>query len=65
MPVPHYLVHNDFARKFTDNGQYSFDYLYGRVMKIDIRGDVLDPGLYDRDNGPDAAMRALVAAGLM
>lgn len=36
-----------------------FDYLYGRVMKIDLSGDTLDPWLYDRDNGPGAAARAL------
>jgi hypothetical protein len=32
-----------------------FDYLYGRVMKIEISGDELDTGLYNRDNGIDAA----------
>lgn len=36
-----------------------FDYLYGRVMKVDISGDTLDPTLYDRDNGPGAAGAAL------
>lgn len=28
-----------------------FDYLYGRIMKIDIGNDELHEGLYDRDNG--------------
>jgi len=33
-----------------------FDYLKGRVMKVDLSSDVeFDPGLYDRDNGPGAA----------
>jgi len=33
-----------------------FDYVRGRVMKIDFEeGDVLDVGLYDRDNGEGAA----------
>lgn len=36
-----------------------FDYLHGRVMKVDLRGETLDPCLYDRDNGKDAAQRAL------
>lgn len=36
-----------------------FDYLHGRIMKVDIGGDYLDPGLYDRDNGEGAAERAL------
>lgn len=36
-----------------------FDYLKGRVMKVEIHGDTLDPRLYDRDNGEGAAERAL------
>ena len=36
-----------------------FDYLHGRVMKVDLSGDTLDPRLYDRDNGEGAAARAL------
>lgn len=37
----------------------SFDYLYGKVMKIDLAGDELNPRLYDRDNGEGAAERAI------
>ena len=40
-------------------GSTYFDYLVGRVMKIDISGDEVDPRLYDRDNGQGAAARAL------
>ena len=36
-----------------------FDYLKGRVMKVDLGGKSLDPRLYDRDNGPGAALKAL------
>ncbi|GAF68735.1 unnamed protein product [marine sediment metagenome] len=36
-----------------------FDYLKGRVMKVRISGDTLDPRLYDRDNGEGAAKRAI------
>jgi len=36
-----------------------FDYLHGRVMKIGLGRDELDPWLYDRDNGQGAAARAL------
>ena len=36
-----------------------FDYLQGRVMKVDLAGDTLQPYLYDRDNGVGAAARAL------
>lgn len=37
----------------------AFDYLKGRVMKVKLGSDELDPWLYDRDNGPGAAARAL------
>lgn len=37
----------------------NFDYLKGRVMKVDISGDELRVGLYDRDNGEGAAARAV------
>lgn len=35
------------------------DYLKGRVMKVKLSGDVLDPRGYDRDNGTGAAEQAL------
>ncbi|SCD60896.1 hypothetical protein GA0115253_101136 [Streptomyces sp. Termitarium-T10T-6] len=31
-----------------------FDYLNGRVMKVDLNGTRIDVGLYDRDNGDGA-----------
>lgn len=40
-----------------------FDYLHGRVMKVDLSGDSFDPWLYDRDNGSGAAERALKTLG--
>ena len=33
----------------------SFDYLHGRVMKVDIGTDTMDDSLYNRDNGEGAA----------
>jgi hypothetical protein len=36
-----------------------FDYLHGRVMKVDFSGDEFDPRLYDRDNGIGAASLAV------
>ncbi len=42
----------------------SFDYVYGRVMKINLSKDQMDVWLYDRDNGEGAAMRALLEARL-
>lgn len=44
----------DLLKETTD-----FDYLKGRVMKVDLQSDELDPRLYDRDNGDGAAERAL------
>ena len=32
-----------------------FDYLFGRVMKVDLSGDSMDTRLYDRDNGQGSA----------
>ena len=36
-----------------------FDYLKGRVLKVDLGGTDFNPTLYDRDNGLGAAERAL------
>ena len=41
--------------------QTYFDYLAGRVMKIDLSGAELDPRLYDRDLGQGAAERTIDA----
>ncbi len=43
----------------SDGYKLSFDYLYGRVMKVDITGDSFGPWLFDRDNGPGAAAEAI------
>lgn len=37
-----------------------FDYVKGRVMKIDISKESLDTMLYNRDNGPEAAEDAIL-----
>ena len=48
--------------------QIYFDYVKGRVMKVDLSGDEFSPRLYDRDNGQGAAegvinaLRAKVSA---
>lgn len=42
-------------------GETYFDYLKGRVMKVDLGSDHLDPRLYDRDYGTGAAERAIDA----
>ena len=47
------------AQNYLDEGQTYFDYVRGRVMKIDLSEDILRTRLYDRDNGVDAAASAL------
>lgn len=45
----------------ANRGELYFDYLHGRVMKVDIAGDELDGRLFDRDNGEGAAARTVAA----
>ena len=52
------------AQAHIDTGQTYFDYLKGRVMKVDLSGDTLDPRLYDRDNGEGAAQKAIAGIGV-
>jgi hypothetical protein len=53
-----HMTEEDAAEVIAAQGMY-FDYLRGRVMKISIDGDELEPRLYDRDNGQGAAERAI------
>jgi hypothetical protein len=46
------------AKELLKHDSY-FDYLKGRVMKVDLSGDTLEECLYDRDNGHGAAYEAL------
>jgi len=39
--------------------QTYFDYLKGRVMKVELSGNEFDPYMYDRDNGEGAAQRVI------
>ena len=48
------------ARELLKFSSY-FDYVKGRVMKVDLSGDTLDTWLYDRDNGEGAAARAIAS----
>lgn len=49
------------ARNRFGSGFGYFDYVDGRVMKVDLSGNELDPWLYDRDNGHGAAERIINA----
>lgn len=47
------------ARKLLNQRSY-FDYLAGRVLKVDLSGDEgFDESLYDRDNGEGTAQKAI------
>ena len=48
-------------KRKTNDGEDSiyFDYLNGKVMKVDLGQDEFDPRLYDRDNGTGAAQHAI------
>lgn len=49
----------DNARELLKTQKY-FDYLHGRVMKVDLSSDEeFEERLYDRDNGMGAAQRAI------
>lgn len=37
-----------------------FDYVHGRVLKVDLSGDYLDDRLYDRDNYQGATRDAIL-----
>ena len=49
------------ARALLDSGCTRFDYLKGRVMKIDLTEDEVDTWGYNRDNGEKAAEIAVEA----
>jgi len=38
-----------------------FDYIHGRVLKVDLSTNQLDPWLYDRDNGNGSAEAVIQA----
>ncbi len=62
MGILHYtpeIMNKEEAQKILDSGQTYFDYVKGRVMKIDLKGDEIETRLYNRDNGPDAAESVL------
>ena len=40
--------------------QTYFDYVKGRVLKVDLATDTLNPWGYDRDNGQGAAENAIL-----
>jgi len=53
------VVTVDHCRELLQEETY-FDYLYGRVMKVDLTSDDgFEEWLYDRDNGAGTAQKAI------
>jgi hypothetical protein len=59
------MTKEDAANLLISSEDKYFDYVKGRVMKVDLSGDTLSIRLYDRDNGQGAAQQALRDAGLL
>lgn len=43
-----------------NRGNLSFDYLFGRPLKVDLNGDELHPWGFDRDNGGTGTAKRLI-----
>lgn len=56
--VPEGTVTIERCEKLLKETTY-FDYLYGRVLKVDLSGNEFEERLYDRDCGRGAAQRAV------
>jgi hypothetical protein len=55
-------VHAQLGGKFRQGygpDTYNFDYLKGRVLKVNLSGDAFNDELYDRDLGEGAAQRVI------
>lgn len=58
--VPEGTVTVEHCQQLLDSTGYPyFDYLYGRVLKVDLSKDEFDERLYDRDNYPGAAAKII------
>ena len=56
--VPNGFVTVEHCEELLRETTY-FDYLYGKVLKVDLSSDEFDERLYDRDCGIGAARRAI------
>jgi len=56
---PEHVMDRKEAQSLIDDELLTFDYLEGRVLKIDLRTDEFEPWLYDRDNGEGAAQMVI------
>lgn len=53
-----FVMNTEKAKELLSK-KIDFDYLNGKVMKINLSGDELDTYLYNRDNGHNAAEDAI------
>lgn len=53
------MTENEAVSLLLSSDDKYFDYVKGRVMKIDLSGDEIDTRLYNRDNGEGAAERVI------
>lgn len=49
----------DARRDYEASDDKWFDYLHGRVLKVDLSGNEFNPRLFDRDCGNGAAAAAI------
>ena len=56
--IEHYTL-MDAKRDISESSSLYFDYLHGRILKVDLSGDEFDEWLYDRDCGKGAALQAI------
>lgn len=57
--VPEGTVTVEHCAEFLKQCNYYVDYMHGRVIKVDLDGDSFNEALYDRDNFPGAAAKAV------
>jgi hypothetical protein len=55
---PNPMTKEEAAQIIREEG-LGFDYLKGRVMKLNLGGDTLNPWGYDRDNGAGSAAKTV------
>ena len=66
IPTHTHMTEEEAQKIIDERGEnLYFDYLEGRVLKVDLRGDSeeFDERLYDRDCGEGAAQRAIDQLG--
>lgn len=53
------IPHNDDLHRILEEESYNIDYLGGKPLKVNLKGNVFDTHLYNQYNGAGAAQRAI------